>query len=115
MASYEHAHALVTPGQFCAQRGHQPSQHLIPGTSTIARHTATLLPPKITHRRYRYSADGRELLNSGDDAKRVPGGVGVDPQWLLRVIRAVLDQPGAEREGPLMRDVEVSLGGDRGV
>jgi hypothetical protein len=55
------------------------------------------------------------LLNSGDDAKRVPRGVGVDPQCLLRVIRAILEQPGAERERPLMLDVEVSQGGHRGV
>ena len=69
----------------------------------------------ITHRRSGYSADGRERLNSGDDVKRVPRGVGVDPQRLLRVIRTVLEQPGAERERPLMRDVEVSDGGHRGV
>jgi len=31
-----------------------------------------------------------ELLNSGDDAKRVPRGIGVDPQWLLRVIQVQL-------------------------
>ncbi len=91
----------LRPGQFRAQRGHQRSHHLIPGTSIIARHTGTL-PPTIAHRRSRYPADGRELLNSGDDAKRVPRGVGVDPQRLLRVIRAVIQQPGAERERPLM-------------
>jgi len=44
--------------------------------------------------------DSRELLNGGNDAKRVPRGVGVNPQRLLRVIRAVLEQPGAERERP---------------
>jgi hypothetical protein len=55
------------------------------------------------------------LLKSGDDAKRVPRGVGVDPQCLLRVIRAILEQPGAERERPLMLDVEVGQGGHRGV
>jgi len=49
------------------------------------------------------------------DAKRVPGGVGVDPQRLLRVIRAVIQQPGAERERPLMRHVEVRRGGHRGI
>jgi len=32
----------------------------------------------------------------------VPRGVGVDPQRLLRVIRAVIQQPGAEREHPLV-------------
>ena len=53
--------------------------------------------------------------SADEDAKRVPGGVGVDPQRLLRVIRAVLEQPGAERERPLMRDVEVSRGGHRGI
>ena len=41
----------LRPGQFGAQRGHQRSQHLLPGTSIIARHTGTLLSPKITHRR----------------------------------------------------------------
>ena len=101
----------LRPGQFRAQRGHQRSQHLTSGTSIIARHTATLFPPGITQRRSRYPAGGRELLNSGDDAKRVPRGVGVDPQRLLRVIRAVIQQLGAERERPLMRDVKVSLGG----
>jgi hypothetical protein len=45
----------------------------------------------------------------------VPRGVGVDPQRLLRVIRAVLEQPGAERQRPLMPQVQVTHGGDRGV
>lgn len=61
------------------------SQHLIPATSIIARHT----PGRYSHPRShtgdcRYLAGGRERLNSGDDAKRVPRGVGVDPQRLRR-------------------------------
>jgi hypothetical protein len=80
-----------------AQRGHQRSQHL-----TLEPASSPGTPGRYYHPRShtgdrRYSAGGRELLNSGDDAKRVPRGVGVDPQWLLRVIRAVLEQPGAER------------------
>ncbi len=58
---------------------------------------------------------GRLTWSADKDAERVPGGVGVDPQRLLRVIRAILQQPGAERERPLMLDVEVSRGGHRGV
>jgi hypothetical protein len=45
----------------------------------------------------------------------VPRRVGVDPQRLLRVIRAVLEQPGAERQRPLMPDVQGTRGGHRGV
>jgi hypothetical protein len=41
----------LRPGQFRVQGGHQRSQHLIPGTSIIGRHTGTLLAPEITHRR----------------------------------------------------------------
>ncbi len=55
------------------------------------------------------------VRHADKDAERVPGRVGVDPQWLLRVIRAVLEQPGAERERPLMLDIEVGHGGHRGV
>ena len=49
------------------------------------------------------------------DAKRMPRGVRVNPQRLLRVIRAVIQQPGAERQRPLMLDLEVSRSGHRGV
>jgi hypothetical protein len=45
----------------------------------------------------------------------VPRGVGVDPQRLLRVYGAVLEQPGTERQRPLMLDVQVGHGGHRGV
>ena len=49
------------------------------------------------------------------DALRVPGWVGVDPERLVRVIRAILEQPGPERGRPLMLDVEVSHGGHRRI
>jgi hypothetical protein len=45
----------------------------------------------------------------------VPRRVGIDAQRLLRVIRTVLEQPGPERERPLVLDVEVSLGGHRSI
>jgi hypothetical protein len=45
----------------------------------------------------------------------MPSRVSVDPQRLPRIIRAVLEQPGTERERPIMLGVEVSLGGHRGI
>jgi hypothetical protein len=53
--------------------------------------------------------------SADQDAERVPRGVGVGSQRLLRVSRAVRQQPGAERDRPLVLDVEVSRGGHRGV
>src|SRR5205823_3156479 len=103
----------------------QPSQDLIPGTSIIASHIETLLPPKITDRRLPPKITDRRSPRSGHmemsgwsadkDAKRMPRRIGIDPQRLLRVIRAVLEQPGAERQRPLVLDVQVSRSGHRGI
>ena len=37
----------------------------------------------------------------------MPGGIGVDAQRLLRIARAIEEQPGAQRQGPVVLGVEV--------
>ena len=43
------------------------------------------------------------------DAERVSGRVGIDPEWLLGVVRSVVEQYGAESECVLVLHVEVLL------
>src|SRR6266852_928852 len=42
-----------------------------------------------------------------EDAEGMSGEVGVYAQWLPGIVGAVIEQPGAERQGPLVLDVEV--------
>ena len=50
-----------------------------------------------------------------EDAERVPGRIGVDPQRFLGVAGAVVEQPGAQGQRPLVLGVEIGGRGDRQI
>jgi hypothetical protein len=57
----------------------------------------------------------RSSSGTYEDAKRVPGGIRVDKQWLNLVIRSVPEEAGAESQRTLMLDLQVAQGWHGGV
>ena len=55
---------------------------------------------------HRLTRSGSGRRRTQEDAERMPGRVGVDAQRLIRVCGPVVDQPGAEGQGPPVRRTE---------